>query len=627
MRKIPAIFVLLVFFSCNLCAQIKDSVLIDCFGQIRSDMVREVCKFVNFNNDSILKTISNESLNDFKKNIVKKDTLLGIINVAIPLSGTDIIKYHDNIEATRKAFRDKLEFYYPTRNEEIEDTFKNYIVKIEELTKECKAYNTDKDNYLTLYPSGRFVKFFAEIDEKGNSDLNNKDSIKTINNSQEDKTKVEVINKSEGGFSSFVKGMFFGAIILFVMYYFFKRRNKKASNKEQDKKGSDIKGTSNNNEKEVVVSQKEIITSKPVPDTTSLLNEKTDNKESIKDDSQKDKPRKEENIEIVQSGEINETEKKSETPKVFESSPKEEKTIPIPTKTFDPIGKCMAIDAGEWIVVGASVQGNGHISMNMPCQDNHGYEYLGDGWGIAITSDGAGSAKLSHMGSAATVSRAMLHFKELVEKEGWKNMSVLPSDGDWIKKSYKVLKRVRDELEALANKNKCGVKDLSATIITVIHSPLGLLVAHIGDGRAGYKDMSGEWHSVITPHKGEEANQTIFIPSDFWNIPFYEMSGATVPESRVIRDKVAAFTLMSDGCENTSWLCNQFNETSGKYYDPNVPYKKFFDPLLNTLQSYRENNITIEERKEKWYSFIKEGNNSFVRETDDKTMILGALYM
>ena len=42
---------------------------------------------------------------------------------------------------------------------------------------------------------------------------------------------------------------------------------------------------------------KEVITSKPVPDTTSLLNEKADNKESIKDDSQKDKPEKEENIE------------------------------------------------------------------------------------------------------------------------------------------------------------------------------------------------------------------------------------------------------------------------------------------------------------------------------------------
>ena len=625
MRKITSIFVFLLF-SCNLCAQIDESVLIDCFGQLRSDMVREVCQFVNFQNDSILKTISNESLNDFKKKIAKKDTLLGIVSLAKPLAGTDIKKYHNDIEATRIAFRDKMENYYPTRKGEIEKLFMNYIVKIDELTNECNAYKNDKDNYLSLYPNGYFVKFFTATDKKGNSDLN-KDSTKTTNNSQEEKTKVEVINESEGGFFSFIKGMFFGAVILFAMYYFFKRRKKKPAKKEQNKKGSDIKGTSNNNEKEVGVLPKEVITSKPVPDTTSLLNEKADNKESIKDDSQKDKPEKEENIEIVQSGEVNETEKKSETPIVFESSPKEEKPIPIPTKPFDPKGKCMAIDAGEWIVVGASVQGNGHISMNMPCQDNHGYEYLGDGWGIAITSDGAGSAKLSHMGSAATVSRAMLHFKELVEKEGWKNMSVLPADGDWIKKSYKVLKRVRDELEALANKNKCGVNDLSATIITVIHSPLGLLVAHIGDGRAGYKDMSGEWHSIITPHKGEEANQTIFIPSDFWNIPFYEMSGATVPESRVIRDKVAAFTLMSDGCENTSWLCNQFNETTGKYFDPNVPYKKFFDPLLNTLQSYRENNITIEEREAKWYSFIKEGNNSFVRETDDKTMILGALYM
>ncbi len=105
------------------------------------------------------------------------------------------------------------------------------------------------------------------------------------------------------------------------------------------------------------------------------------------------------------------------------------------------------------------------------------------------------------------------------------------------------------------------------------------------------------------------------------------MSGVTVPESRIVREQVSAFTLMSDGCEGTSWLWNQYNESTGKYYDPNKPHRTFFDSLLKTLELFREEKTPIEERKEKWYNFIKEGNKSFIKETDDKTMILGALYM
>ena len=135
----------------------------------------------------------------------------------------------------------------------------------------------------------------------------------------------------------------------------------------------------------------------------------------------------------------------------------------------------------------------------------------------------------------------------------------------------------------------------------------------------------GNWHSLMTPHKGEEANQTIFIPSEFWNIPLYEMSGVLVPESRIINEKVTAFVLMSDGCENTSWLCNQYNDNTGKYFDPNLPHKPFFNNILTTLNSFREEKMPLDERKEKWVSFITNGNKSFIKEIDDKTMIVGTL--
>lgn len=279
------------------------------------------------------------------------------------------------------------------------------------------------------------------------------------------------------------------------------------------------------------------------------------------------------------------------------------------------------VDSAEWIVVGASVKGNGHIQSNMPCQDNHIFESLGNGWGITIVSDGAGSAEHSELGSRIVVSRGVFHFKKLLEREGWMEKQILPTDVEWLRKSYSVLKDIRNDVIMLAKKNDMDVRSLYATCLVVIYSPFGLLSVHVGDGRMGYKSMTGEWKSMMTPHKGEEANQTIFLVSDFWSIPNYEMSGVLVPESIVVREPVKAFALMSDGCENTAWQCTAFNSDMEKYFDRNLPFTGFFNPLEETLVTFSKENVPETERQAKWFRFIESGTSGFVKEQDDKTMI------
>lgn len=281
---------------------------------------------------------------------------------------------------------------------------------------------------------------------------------------------------------------------------------------------------------------------------------------------------------------------------------------------------------GEWILVGASVKGNGHIESGMPCQDNHKYEFLEKGWGIAIVSDGAGSAAHSEIGSKVVVERGIIHFKNLIQKEGWIDKNVLPSDVEWLQKSYNVLKSIRDEVAMVAQKNNVELKSLSATCLVVIFSPIGLLSVHIGDGRIGCKTKSEGWKAIMTPHKGEEANQTIFLVSDFWNIPNYVQSGVLVPESVVVREPVESFALMTDGCENTAWCCTTLDATSGKYYDRNKPFEGFFNPLEETLINFHIEHVAEEERHEKWSKFIESGAKGFVKEQDDKTMIYACHY-
>ncbi len=278
-----------------------------------------------------------------------------------------------------------------------------------------------------------------------------------------------------------------------------------------------------------------------------------------------------------------------------------------------------------WIIMGASVIGRSHVDLKTPCQDSLGYCKLGNGWGIAVTSDGAGSAKDSEIGSKIVVSRAIEYFKRLVIEESWQKSESLPPDYDWMKCSYKALKSIRDDLALFAEKEGKIISDFNSTIIVFIHTPNGALVCHVGDGRAGYKDETGNWHSAITPHKGETANQTIFITTDFWQFHFFETKKVPVPESRVIREKISAFTLMSDGCEKSTWLCNQFDSITKLYYDPNMPYPDFFNPLIKQQKNMLDDeHISLDDMKNGWIRLLVEGNDKIKYEMDDKTLILGS---
>lgn len=536
-------------------AQPGEAVLVDRYGAIRADMVRDICTLTGVSDSALIKTIENRSLKSFKERI-KNDTLKIIVSKAKSLSGLDIDKYINNLRETRRDILYSFSIYYPEKESEAEDLFSKYHKRIIDVTNEFRLSK----------PETR------------------KDEIKSRSNLLPTETADKPIVEKKGKAIKmpYLIRIIVGLAFILATIIVLSKRNRWVSKANKVVDGNMEKPFKNNEESPLISAfpsnQEQNI---PVESLTNLTEEET---------------------------------------KFEDTKPEEE----IQRKECG--GNSIAVDTDEWIVVGASVQGNGHVEMEVPCQDSHTYEYLYGGWGIAIVSDGAGSAKLSHKGSAAVVARALFHFKSLIMQEKWIEKNMLPSDGEWMRKSYQVLKKVHNEICSLAQHLDCEPKDLNATIIVVIHSPLGLLTVHVGDGRAGYKDLDGNWHKLMTPHKGEEANQTIFMMSEFWNIPFYEMSGVMVPESVVINKPVTAFTLMSDGCESTSWLCNQYNEDTGKYYDPNVPYAKFFNSLIETLYSFREENVSKEERKEKWFNFIKSGNKSFIKETDDKTMVLATFY-
>lgn len=270
-------------------------------------------------------------------------------------------------------------------------------------------------------------------------------------------------------------------------------------------------------------------------------------------------------------------------------------------------------------VLGLSFLGRGHQYNGTVCQDYHIFKDLGDGWHIYIISDGAGSATQAHRGAKINCELGLHLTSRLVEKSGWKNRMVLPSDAEWSLEFSNLCNAIKhltiEKIESLDEPVK--PKDFNATFLLMIVSPNGMLCGHIGDGRMGYEDINGVWHSIITPHKGDEPNQTVFMMNE-WDkirIPKFKMSEVYVPEAIVVHDKPRAICLITDGCENSSWNCTQFDSDIEKYVDVNTP----FEPFWNTLVEM----FTDETAYDSMVKYIDSSSEPCLMEEDDRTLILG----
>ena len=271
------------------------------------------------------------------------------------------------------------------------------------------------------------------------------------------------------------------------------------------------------------------------------------------------------------------------------------------------------------LIFGVSITGKSHRKEKTECQDYHKFTSLEDGWGVVLLSDGAGSALNAKRGSNAVCEIGSELVANLVQQ--YKDKSELPSDKEWYIEIRSVFEFIKEIFVKTAEQENIDYKTFAATALVLVYSPYGMLTAHIGDGRMGYKDSSDCWHALITPHKGEEACQTVFITEDWNVISNSKMSGTYIPETSVIKSIPKAFVLMTDGCEKATWECRILNNSTKKGEEINKPYKKFLDPMINMIMQ-KEN---IKEKFEEFANIIDVGNDVCKKETDDKTFVLGIL--
>lgn len=287
-----------------------------------------------------------------------------------------------------------------------------------------------------------------------------------------------------------------------------------------------------------------------------------------------------------------------------------------------PIALQTDIQTESYSVFGVSLLGRAHIQRHIPCQDYHLFADCGMGWHLYIVSDGAGSARESHRGSNYICELMMHSMQQLLAATSWQSGGCLPTEQEWHIEFINLCRIVKAKVEAKVEMLDEPVRphDFNATLMLLVVTPFGMLCGHIGDGRMGYQDQTGIWHSSLIPHKGEEANMTIFLMNgwDKPQIPALRISDVFVPETRVIGEVPQKVVLMTDGCENFSWYCVGLDETSGIYRDRNCPFEGFLNPLFEyVLSAYKDNKLFT------MADIINSCNDTCAAEQDDRTMMIG----
>ncbi len=272
------------------------------------------------------------------------------------------------------------------------------------------------------------------------------------------------------------------------------------------------------------------------------------------------------------------------------------------------------------LTFGITFLGRGHSKNETVCQDFHKFFDLGNGWHIYVVSDGAGSASQAHRGAKMNCDLAVALIQRLIQKSDWINSNYLPTEKEWHIEFEEICRAIKnmtcEKIESLDEPVK--PRDFNATLVVILVSPKGMMCGHIGDGRMGYLSKDNVWHAIITPHKGEEANQTVFMMND-WDkikIPAFKMSNVYVPETKVIETEPKAVALITDGCENSCWNCVQFDSETEQYRDVNTPFVPFWNDLVAMIQNENEG-------RDAMIKYIDSSSESCQFEEDDRTLMLG----
>ncbi len=207
--------------------------------------------------------------------------------------------------------------------------------------------------------------------------------------------------------------------------------------------------------------------------------------------------------------------------------------------------------AGGWWMAGASRRGKMHEHEATYRDDS--FEFgVANGWNLVAVGDGAGSARLSRLGSAAAVKAAVARMKEIVTETGTTDGTEVvraTSQEELVGIALTSLREATqaavDAIKKLALDRNAPEKLFATTLLLLMHRPAeeGDIVGslQVGDGYVAAETANGRVVMLGEPDSGESSGETYFLtsrPADAW------MERAKAPR---LTGTLRQLTVMTDG--------------------------------------------------------------------------------
>lgn len=183
----------------------------------------------------------------------------------------------------------------------------------------------------------------------------------------------------------------------------------------------------------------------------------------------------------------------------------------------------------NWNIIKAAVQGRGHVTSGIPCQDKV-CTMKENGCSVVALADGAGSATLSHYGAERAARCMCLHLCE--------HFDSMFMEEDALAVKRQLIARLTAQLSLLSMELGCRMADLASTLLVAAVKDGRYILIHLGDGVIAYR-RNGELRTASRPDNGEFANCT-----------FFTTSSKALSKMNILKgflNCIDGFALMSDG--------------------------------------------------------------------------------
>lgn len=252
---------------------------------------------------------------------------------------------------------------------------------------------------------------------------------------------------------------------------------------------------------------------------------------------------------------------------------------------------------GSWSWVGACSTGTSHLRTGAGCDDAAACLEIqardGDPALIAVVSDGAGSAKLSRLGSHIVTSAFCRSVKTFLLNGGQAGLIDDNVAAEW-------LDDIRDRVDQRAHLLYESPKAFAATLVGVVVQRHAASIIHVGDGACALRLRGeAEWRVPSWPAQGEYASTTYFVTDD----PYPRVAVSTVAGA------VEEIALFTDGLERLALD-----------FAMGAAFQRFFEtmfPALRKVESSGRQRILSRELR----SFL-DGALVNDRTDDDKSLIM-----